>query len=222
MSCYERIQPLLSKERIWPTLMVLSSSSSLSVLPFAKNTSQPHPNPSVQARKGRAMTVFEVFKPAPHCPIDVRDNGLQASPIRPLGLGSHCILQLCKTPSSRPPHPSLEMVPKKVEASWLGGIYDPRLFCVKSQACSLHPFFYLLQTPLGFRLCLIQKHEVSNAEELPLYVLSEPGVNLSAHRAPIIQPPVLHPSASAGIARVAFGQSSLTNVPHVADAASTF
>jgi len=29
---------------------------------------------------------------------------------------------------------------------------------------------------------------VSNAGELPPYVLSEPGVNLSAHRAPIIQP----------------------------------
>jgi hypothetical protein len=32
--------------------------------------------------------------------------------------------------------------------------------------------------------------KVSNAEEPPLCVLSEPGVNLSAHRAPIIQPPV--------------------------------
>jgi hypothetical protein len=31
-------------------------------------------------------------------------------------------------------------------------------------------------------------NEVSNAGESHPYVLSEPGVNLSAHRAPIIQP----------------------------------
>ena len=37
---------------------------------------------------------------------------------------------------------------------------------------------------------LYQDDQVSNAEELPLCVLAEPGVNLSAHRAPIIQPPV--------------------------------
>ncbi len=35
---------------------------------------------------------------------------------------------------------------------------------------------------------LYQDDQASNAEDLPLYVLSEPGVNLSAHRAPIIQP----------------------------------
>jgi hypothetical protein len=46
------------------------------------------------------------------------------------------------------------------------------------------------QEPFGLLTILKPNNEVSNAEELPLYVLSEPGVNLSAHRAPIIQPPV--------------------------------
>ncbi|KAF5437965.1 hypothetical protein C5S35_01355, partial [Candidatus Methanophagaceae archaeon] len=40
----------------------------------------------------------------------------------------------------------------------------------------------------GFFLVFETDDKVSNAGEPPPYVLSEPGVNLSAHRAPIIQP----------------------------------
>jgi len=54
------------------------------------------------------------------------------------------------------------------------------------EACSCKP------APRGLALILhaASWRTVSNAEELPLYVLSEPGVNLSAHRAPITQPRV--------------------------------
>jgi len=45
---------------------------------------------------------------------------------------------------------------------------------------------------------------VSSARELPPHALSEPGVNLSAHRAPIIQPSVLCPSANAETVEAAF------------------
>jgi len=48
----------------------------------------------------------------------------------------------------------------------------------------------ICQKPFGLVTMLESYNEVSNAEEPPLYVLSEPGVNLSVHRAPIIQPPV--------------------------------
>ena len=48
--------------------------------------------------------------------------------------------------------------------------------------------------------------EVSGAGELPPCALSEPGVSLSAHRAPIIQPSVVRQTASAETARVAFWQ----------------
>jgi len=55
------------------------------------------------------------------------------------------------------------------------------------------PFEPVLKTLLKtLRIVLVLKagYKVSNAEEPPLCVLSEPGVNLSVHRAPIIQPPV--------------------------------
>jgi hypothetical protein len=48
----------------------------------------------------------------------------------------------------------------------------------------------MVQRLRRFFLASTEDQQASNAEELPLYVLSEPGVNLSAHRAPIIQPPV--------------------------------
>ena len=43
----------------------------------------------------------------------------------------------------------------------------------------------------------------SGAEEPPPCALSEPGVSLSTHRAPIIQPSVAHQTANAETARVA-------------------
>ena len=52
------------------------------------------------------------------------------------------------------------------------------------------PVFQLLLKTLRIIPVLKAGHKVSNAEEPPLCVLSEPGVNLSAHRAPIIQPSV--------------------------------
>jgi hypothetical protein len=55
------------------------------------------------------------------------------------------------------------------------------------------PFEPVLQTlPKTLRIVAVLKagYKVSNAKELPLCVLAEPGVNLSVHRAPIIQPSV--------------------------------
>jgi hypothetical protein len=61
----------------------------------------------------------------------------------------------------------------------------------------------LRQLPIkGQRIRTVLKcaDKVSRPREPPPRPLSEPGVNLSAHRAPIIQPSVLHPFASAEIA----------------------
>lgn len=83
---------------------------------------------------------------------------------------------------------------------------QPSFIVVKFQAEFDHslPQFYL--ETHGIRLVLEPQDKVSRPRELPPQPLSEPGVNLSAHRAPIIQPPVLYPSSSGGTARVAFGQ----------------
>jgi len=59
--------------------------------------------------------------------------------------------------------------------------FQPKLF---------EPVLKTLLKTLRIVLVLKAGYKVSNAEEPPLCVLSEPGVNLSVHRAPIIQPPV--------------------------------
>ncbi|MCP3930567.1 MAG: hypothetical protein GY705_15875, partial [Bacteroidetes bacterium] len=54
--------------------------------------------------------------------------------------------------------------------------------------------------------------EVSRPKEPPPQPLSEPGVNLSAQRAPIIQPSVSAPSSSAGTTGVAYWQLGPANI----------
>ncbi len=113
------------------------------------------------------------------------------------------------------------MIPKEVKSfSGNRNIHQPGLFRMEAKPPFHGPLPQKAQGPLGLCLAATQNHQVSNAGELPPCVLSEPGVNLSAHRAPIIQPPVSRPSASAEIARDPSLIPSLTNVPHAADGAS--
>ena len=58
------------------------------------------------------------------------------------------------------------------------------------QSVLIESFLHFSQESFCLSPVLKPHNEVSNAEELPLCVLAEPGVNLSAHRAPIIQPSV--------------------------------
>jgi len=55
--------------------------------------------------------------------------------------------------------------------------------------------------------------QVSGAGEPPPCALSEPGVSLSTHRAPIIQPLVAHQTANAETARAASWLSAPARIP---------
>ncbi|PXF52839.1 MAG: hypothetical protein C4B57_10660, partial [Deltaproteobacteria bacterium] len=59
---------------------------------------------------------------------------------------------------------------------------------------------HLKDLPVPVHALMHYEEEVSSPGESHPQALSEPGVSLSAHRAPIIQPSVLHPFASAEIA----------------------
>ena len=74
---------------------------------------------------------------------------------------------------------------------------DPSLVGMEFQRELTQPFAKLSQEPLGVPAILEANNKVSNPEESHLRVLSEPDVNVSAHPAPIIQPPAAAPSANA-------------------------
>jgi len=96
-------------------------------------------------------------------------------------------------------------------------VHNPGFLRIYRQSALLETTDNLCHHPLSLPPALAMKQAVSNAEEPPLHVLSEPGVNLSAHRAPIIQPLVLYPSASAETAGAACWLLSLTNIPLFCD-----
>ena len=54
MGGFQAIQPVLSKESVWPAVMIAPTATSLPALAFSEDASQPHPNPAVQARERRA------------------------------------------------------------------------------------------------------------------------------------------------------------------------
>jgi len=66
---------------------------------------------------------------------------------------------------------------------------------------------------LSMKLKKVDFVESSGAEEPPLCALPEPGVNLSTHRAPIIQPSALYLFANAERDRVASWLFFSTSTP---------
>ena len=115
-----------------------------------------------------------------------------------------------------------ERVPQKIQAfPCPAQVQHLRLFPVQLQT---QPCLDLRFNPAHDSTIHIsrQHHKVSRPREPPPQPLSEPGVNLSVHRAPIIQPTVSRPTANAETARIAFRQFFPTNAPPYGDGVSTF
>jgi hypothetical protein len=85
-----------------------------------------------------------------------------------------------------------------------------------------HPFHDNAYPPYGFfrlRFSAAHHHKVSSPGESHPQALSEQDVNLSAHTAPIIQPPVESPTiANDGIISHLFWQRHRANGLHIFDA----
>jgi hypothetical protein len=71
---------------------------------------------------------------------------------------------------------------------------DTCLLLREGQAAWRQPDVQALEDLLGILLALAEDDEVSGREESHLPALVEPGVNLSAHPAPIVQPSGRTPS----------------------------
>lgn len=121
----EQAQP--GKEGIRPTKVIRTVFSSLSSLASAQQATQPHPHSLVQGGEREAMTVLEVFKPAPQGPVQVRDDRLQALAVGTPSLGPNRVLELVQALRAGPTISPFEVIAQKVKAAALRGVYDPRL-----------------------------------------------------------------------------------------------
>jgi hypothetical protein len=94
---------------------------------------------------------------------------------------------------------------------------EPGLFAVDFKSEGGESFLHFLQETLRAAPILEPHDEVSQRRELPPSLLSEPDVNLSAHPAPIIQPTVISPFASARTVSVIAVKDDPTSVLHSCD-----
>jgi len=215
--------PKVPKVLVWPADIVHTAADAFAFVVTAQNAAQPSPYPSIYRFKGSPMTMFEVLKPSFCCPIDVFNDDRHASAIASLRLGADGVFKLFQTFLAWPAGSILKMVAKKIESfAGLAGIYQAGLPRVQGQFQFPDQFTDKCQRRFGFLPAFAENYKVSRPRELPPQPLSEPSVNLSAHWAPIIQPPVLCPSSSGETAGVAFGQFHPANVPPFVDGLSTF
>jgi len=129
--------------------------------PLSQDAAQAAPYPPVDGFKGRPMAVFKILIPAFQRPVDVRDDRLQALPVRALRLRLDRLFQLLHILRAWPSQAPLEVIPEEVEPSiLLPGVNDPRLLRVKCQSCFCRPSPHLFQRLLGFFFASAQDYEV--------------------------------------------------------------
>ena len=133
------------------------------------------------------------------------------------------LLACCFTPDHPAAFPRLSPIMGKSEKTEHTGafpfalraakIQQPALGFVYLKAMAPEPFAKnIINTP-GITLMTEHEYEVSSPGESHPQALSEPGVNLSAHRAPIIQPTAKSPFSSARTAGVRDERSAPANTP---------
>ena len=71
--------------------------------------------------------MLEIFKPATHGAINIRNNRLHALPIIAPRLCPYRVFELAKALLSGPLHVSFKVISKKIESTLLCRIHNPRL-----------------------------------------------------------------------------------------------
>jgi hypothetical protein len=191
MGIFKAKEPSGPKVSVRPTIMIITPTYPFALDTPTQDAPQSTPHPLIKAWEDSPITMLEVFKPSSKGAIHICNDTFQRIPIRAPGFHTNSFFQFLQALLPRPSGSSLKMIPKEVEA--LARYANIHQSCL----LGIHPESFLHHLPLhkfqrSFRFLPIATYDdkVSNAEEPPLYVLSEPGVNFSAHRAPIIQPPV--------------------------------
>ena len=142
-------QPKLREVGIAITLMIRTVAATAATGAFAQNTSQTHPDPTVQTRKRRPPTVFEILKPAANRPVYVHDDRLHALAIRPFRLAPDRVPEFRQTLLSREPTMLDETVTKEFEALFVH-MDDFRLGRMQRQTTLRGPLSHHDQGRFGF------------------------------------------------------------------------
>ncbi len=183
--------PKVPKVLVWPASVVPAPADALFLVIATQDASEPAPDPPIKRLEGCTMAVFEVFKPSFVGSANVCNNLSHASAVAPSGLTTDGVFELLQAFLTRPAGAVFKPIPKKFEAFiGLMGIDHAGLVRVQGQPSLFDQLGHLRQCRFGLLPTFAQDNKVSRPRELPAQPLSEPGVNLSAHRAPIIQPPV--------------------------------
>ena len=93
---------MLSKESVWPAMMVQTPTTSSSPLAAAKDAAKAHPNPPVERLKRSSVAVLEILKPAPTHRVDSTDSFFQAEAVRAPGVEPDRVLVLLQALLARP------------------------------------------------------------------------------------------------------------------------
>src|SRR5208282_5633975 len=153
-------QPVLGKEGRWPMDIIPTSAAAVTALAVSEDAAQSPQHPVIEVGEDEFSAMLEVLKPAAQSPIQVRDDGREALPVRAPALDTNRVLQLGQALASGPTFPPFEVIPQKVEAAFGCGVYDPRLGRVQLQSRCRGPALYPFQRLAGFRLAPAQNHEV--------------------------------------------------------------
>ena len=79
-------EPVFGKEGIGPPDVVVAATDPFPARALAQNVAQAPADPAVERRERRAVTVFEIFEPAPQRPVEIGDDQGQAVCRGSLGL----------------------------------------------------------------------------------------------------------------------------------------
>src|SRR6266849_5407636 len=120
--CFQGEVTVPGKEGIGPTLMIHAPAATGVARSLAENTPQAAANPTVHVRERCVVTVLKVTEPTPQRPVDVRNNALQGTTVRPLRFRTQRVFELVQAFLPRPvrqvaPTRGLKVIAKKVKTA---------------------------------------------------------------------------------------------------------
>src|SRR5262249_48570784 len=116
MGMLQAEEPVLGKEDVGPSPMVVAACNPVPSAPTAQQASQPTAYPAVEITEDTAMAVLVVAEPAAQNRIEVIDDRPQAGARGATGLCAKRILQLPLALVARPATAALEAVAQELEA----------------------------------------------------------------------------------------------------------
>jgi hypothetical protein len=161
MGLHKAEKPMNSKEFVWPAIMIVSTANTVKPFALAQDAPKTSAYPFIHYRKGRFVTMLEIFEPAPQGTIDIFDDDGQTAAVTALGFGANGVPELFHTFRAGPPHAPLEMVTEKVKTfSGNARIYNSGLVRVQGKSSFCGQFAEEFESPVGFGITAAQDYEI--------------------------------------------------------------